>query len=69
MVPFGRKNPVKVKDLRIKRKIPPFPVNPVLRDGQGNVIWLPGIRHSGEYPALPGGEIVMISGEKTEDLK
>ena len=59
---------VKIKELRIKRKIPAFPVNPVLRTPGGNALWLPGIRHSGEllkYPDEPG---VMISAEKIKDF-
>ena len=68
MLPFGRKTRVKIKELRIKRKIPAFPVNPVLRTPGGNALWLPGIRHSGEllkYPDEPG---VMISAEKIKDF-
>ena len=68
MLPFGRKNPVKVKELRIKRKISSFPANPLLRDDRRKVIWMPGIRHSGEYPVRPGTQIVMICGEKMEDF-
>lgn len=68
MLPFGRKNPVKVKELRIKRKIPSFPANPLLRDDKKKVIWLPGIRHSGEYPVRSGTQIVMICGEKMKDF-
>ena len=68
MVPFGRKSAVKIKDLRIKRKIAAFPVNPVLRTSQNQVVFLPGIRHSGGYPVAPGKPGIMISAEKIKDF-
>lgn len=68
MLPFGRKRPVKIKDLRIKSKVPSFPVNPVLRTFGKVVLFLPGIRHSGEYPMAPGEPGVMISAEKIKDF-
>ncbi|MBE6356278.1 MAG: tRNA lysidine(34) synthetase TilS [Lentisphaerae bacterium] len=68
MLPFGRKKMVKIKDLRIKRKIPAFPVNPVLRIPGGNALWLPGIHHSGELLMRPDEPGVMISAEKIKDF-
>ena len=68
MLPFGRQDTVKIKDLRIKRKIAAFPVNPVLRTTQKQALCLPGIRHSGEYPVTPGKPGIMISAEKIKDF-
>ena len=68
MVPFGRKNAVKIKDLRIKRKIAAFPVNPVLRTTQKKVIFLPGIHHSAESLFVAGESGMMISAEKIKDF-
>ena len=68
MVPFGRKSAVKVKDLRIKRKIAAFPVNPVVRTMQKKVLFLPGIHHSAESLFIPGEDGVMISAEKIKDF-
>lgn len=68
IIPFGRKSAVKIKDLRIKRKIAAFPVNPVLRTTQKQALFLPGIRHSGEYPVTPGEPGIMISAEKIKDF-
>jgi hypothetical protein len=64
MLPFGRKHPVKVKDLRIKRKLPAYPVMPSVRDRDGRTVWLPGVRHSGEYPAEPGSRMRLFFAEK-----
>ncbi|MBO5668217.1 MAG: tRNA lysidine(34) synthetase TilS [Lentisphaeria bacterium] len=68
MLPFGRKNQVKIKDLRTRRKVPAFPANPVLRIPGGNVLWLPGIHHSGELLMRPDEPGVMISAEKSKDF-
>ena len=68
MLPFGRSNMAKIKELRIKRQIPAYPVNPVLRIPGDRVLWLPGIRHSGESLMRPGRPGVMISGEKIKDF-
>jgi hypothetical protein len=67
-LPFGRNNPVKIKELRIKRGIPAFPVNPVVRISGKNAVFLPGIRHSGEFSMRPGAAGVMISAEKIKDF-
>jgi len=69
MLPFGRKSAVKVKELRVKRKVAAYPVNPSLRIPGGCTLWLPGIHHSGECPALPGKAVLMISAEKIEDFR
>ena len=68
MLPFGRHEAVKIKDLRIKRKVPALPVCPAVRDRHKKVIWLPGIRHSGEYPVRSGGEIMIFCAENVEDF-
>ena len=68
MVPFGRKSAEKVKNLRIKRKIAAFPVNPVVRTMQKKVLFLPGIHHSAESLFIPGRDGVMISAEKIKDF-
>lgn len=68
MRPFGKTEMVKVKDLRIKRKIPAFPVNPVLRIPGNRVLWLPGIRHSGEFTAVKERETVIFLAEKRKDF-
>ncbi len=66
MLPFGAKEPVKVKKLRIGRKIPAYPVLPLLYDRDRRVLWMPFCRHSGHCPVRAGGEIIRIFGEKTE---
>lgn len=68
MLPFGRKKAVKIKELRVKRKVPALPVVPVFRDPGGEVVWVPSVRHSAGYPVAPGGECVSFFGEKTEDF-
>ena len=68
MVPFGKSHPVKIKELRIKRKVPPYPAIPVVREVPGNVLWLPGIRHSACYPVADGGACVIFSAKKIEDF-
>lgn len=68
MVPFGRKSAVKVKDLRIKRKIPAFPVNPAVRSADGRVLWLPGIRHSGQFPVRTGDKVIVFYAKKNEEF-
>lgn len=64
MLPFGRRRPVKVKELRIKRGVAPYPENPVLRDVSGRILWLPGIRHSGVFTCRPEERILVIYAEK-----
>lgn len=66
MVPFGAVYPVKVKKLRIDRKIPAYPVLPLLRDQHGRVLWMPFCRHSAHCQVRPGEEIIRIFGEKME---
>lgn len=68
MIPFGRKGKEKVKDLRIKRKVPAYPAIPVVRDREGMVLWLPGIRHSGAFPVQPESSCVVISAKKSEEF-
>ena len=45
MVPFGRKNQVPLKKLRVDAKVPSLFAPPVLKDAN-NIIWFPGIRRS-----------------------
>ena len=66
MLPFGGREPVKVKKLRIDRKIPAYPVLPLLYDRERRVLWMPFCRHCGHCPARAGGEIIRIFGEKIE---
>ena len=68
MVPFGKVHPVKIKELRIKRKVPAYPAIPVVRDTAGNVLWLPGIRHSACHPVASGGGCMIFSAKKIEDF-
>lgn len=68
MIPFGRKNPVKIKELRIKRGVPSYPVSPVVRIPGGEAVFLPGICHSGACLVVPGEPGVMISVEKVKDF-
>ena len=61
---FGRESEVKIKELRIKRKIPAYPPYPVVRSESGTILWLPGIRHSGYHICRPGGQVLVLSAEK-----
>ena len=46
MIPFGKSSPIKIKKLRIDRKIPSYPVLPLLKLADNTIIWAPKIRHS-----------------------
>ena len=46
MIPFGKSSPIKIKKLRIDRKIPCYPVLPLLKLADNTIIWAPKIRHS-----------------------
>ncbi len=61
---FGRNCEVKVKELRIKRKIPAYPPYPAVRSANGTILWLPGIRHSGYHICRPGNRVLVLSAEK-----
>ncbi len=52
MIPFGRKNPVKLKKLRVARGLPSIPVLPVVAGPENELYWAPRIRHS-NLAALP----------------
>jgi tRNA(Ile)-lysidine synthase len=56
MEPYGAHHSVLLSDLFGGNKVPRFDRAgyPVLTDCQRNVIWLPGIRRSRLYPAVPG---------------
>ena len=48
---FGSGKTVKIKKLRVDLGIPAQPAHPLVKTLQGNIIWAPGIRHSGFAPA------------------
>lgn len=48
-VPFGRKNSESIKKLRVDRKIPAYPVLPVMRLEGGKALWLPFIRNGNDF--------------------
>ena len=70
MVPFGGKNPVKVKKLRTGRGIAAADTPPVVRDPEsGEILWAPLVRHGARFPAAPGGAALLLEisrAEKTE---
>ena len=50
LIPFGRRNPVKWKRLRVDRKVPRSAAPPLLRMPDGTVLWSPLIRHTAHAP-------------------
>ncbi len=65
ITPFGRRTPVKIKKLRIDRKLPAFPVLPVVKTPDGVVIWAPLVRHGNFAPvAEPESPIIAIQMER-----
>lgn len=59
MIPFGRKNPVLWKKLRVDRQIPRSAAPPLLRLPDGTVLWSPMIRHSAWAPVTPETEKIV----------
>lgn len=66
MLPFGGTAAVKIKKLRIDRKIPAFPAVPVVRDGDGRVLWVAGVRHSDHCKVEKNRRCIRIFAEKAE---
>ena len=65
MVPFGRKHAVKWKVLRTNRKIARRDAPPLLKTLSGDIVWSPGIRHSGLFPVTGSTrKIVCIHWQK-----
>ena len=65
MVPFGRKNPVSLKKLRVDAGIPAFQVPSVLKAGK-EIIWFPGVRHSNCAEVAGKCPIIRFFAEKDE---
>ena len=65
MVPFGRKNPVSLKKLRVDAKVPAFQAPPVLKAGK-KIIWFPGVRRSNMAEVTGKCPIIRFFAEKDE---
>ena len=63
MVPFGKRNPVLLKKLRVDAKVPALMNPPVLKAGN-KIIWFPGIRHSDAAPVTEKCRIIRFFVEK-----
>ena len=48
-VPFSRNSSESIKKLRVDRKIPAYPVLPVMRLENGKALWLPFIRNGNDF--------------------
>ena len=67
MVPFGRKNPVSLKKLRVDSGVPSLLVPPVLKAGN-EIIWFPGIRRSDRARVTGKSRIIRFFMEKNDFL-
>lgn len=66
MVPFGRKTPVKVKDVLIKNKIPQTERNTIPVIETDEILWLYGVKRADKYKISENSDKVLkIKGEKT----
>lgn len=61
MRPFGMKSTKLLSDIFANQKIPYYDRlrSPVITDARGEIIWLPGIRHSAHYPVTPSTHSIL----------
>ncbi|PZE19220.1 tRNA lysidine(34) synthetase TilS [Paenibacillus xerothermodurans] len=58
---YGLKGSKKVKDIFIDAKVPPSVRNhvPIIADGDGSIIWLPGVRRSSHAPVTADTQLIL----------
>ncbi len=68
IIPFGHKNPVKVKDVLIKNKVPVRERNTIPVIETDEIVWLYGIKRADLFKISENSnEVLMIKGEKVND--
>ena len=67
IVPFGHKNPVKLKDILIKNKVPARQRNIIPIVEAEEIVWLYGVKRTDKYKVTEkSNEVLMIKGEKAK---